>query len=65
MMQQAIQQGGDGRGVAESFAPVVKLVETVVTSFLCHTKERKVADRVTLVLPHRLARSLDLNSIKI
>ena len=23
MMQQAIQQGGDGRGVAESFAPVV------------------------------------------
>ena len=53
-----------GSGLSGTGLPPGNLVEIVVTSFLCHTKERKVADRVTLVLPHRLARSLDLNSIK-
>ena len=53
-----------GSGLSGTGLPPGNLVEIVVTSFLCHTKERKVADRVTLVLPPRLARSLDLNSIK-
>lgn len=44
--------------------PPGNLIEIMVTSFLCHTKERKVADRVTWVLPQRLKRKLDLNSIK-
>ena len=53
-----------GSGLSGTGLPPGNLIEIMITSFLCHTKERKVADRVTLVLPRRLVRSLDLNSIK-
>ena len=53
-----------GAGLSGTGLPPGNLIEVMVTSFLCSTKERKVADRVTLVLPPRVARSLDLNSIK-
>ena len=53
-----------GSGLSGTGLPPGNLIEIMVTSFLCHTKDRKVADRVTLVLPRRLIRSLDLNSIK-
>ena len=53
-----------GSGLSGTGLPPGKLIGIMLTSFLCCTKERKVADRVTLVLPRRLARSLDLNSIK-
>lgn len=53
-----------GAGLSGTGLPPGNLIEIMVTSFLCSTKERKVADRVTLVLPPRVARSLDLNSIK-
>ena len=53
-----------GSGLSGIGLPPGNLIDILVTSFLCHTKERKVADRVTLVLPGRLAGTLDLNSIK-
>ncbi len=53
-----------GSGLSGIGLPPGNLIEIMVTSFLCHTKERKVADRVTLVLPHHLKRKLDLNSIR-
>ena len=53
-----------GSGLSGIGLPPGNLIEIIVTSFLVYTKERKVADRVTLVLPRRLVRSLDLNSIK-
>ena len=53
-----------GSGLSGTGLPPGKLIEIVATSFLYHTKEKKVADRVTLVLPSRLAGNLDLNSIK-
>ena len=53
-----------GSGLSGTGLPPENLIAIVVLSFLCYTKERKVADRVTLVLPRHLARSLDLNSIK-
>ena len=53
-----------GSGLSGVGLPARHLIEILVTSFLCYTKEKKVADRVTLVLPHRLAREIDLKSIK-
>ena len=53
-----------GSGLSGTGLPPGNVIEILVTSFLCHTKERKVADRVTLVLPRRFAGDLDLNSIK-
>ena len=53
-----------GSGLSGTGLPPGNLIEIMITSFLCHTKERKVADSVTLVLPRRLVGSLDLNSIK-
>ena len=53
-----------GSGLSGTGLPPGHLIEIVVTSFLCHTKERKVADGVTLVLPRRLAGHVDLKSIK-
>ena len=53
-----------GSGLSGTGLPPGNLIEIMLTSFLCHTKETKVADRVTLVLPPRLAKSLDLDSIK-
>lgn len=53
-----------GSGLSGVGLPTRNVIEIVVTSFLCHTKESKVADGVTLVLPRRLAGHVDLNSIK-
>ncbi len=53
-----------GSGLSKVGLPPGNLIEVIATSFLCHTKERKVADRVTLVLPSRLAGKLDLKSMK-
>ncbi|MCY3818019.1 MAG: DUF6430 domain-containing protein [Gammaproteobacteria bacterium] len=53
-----------GAGLSGTGLPPANLIEIMVTSFLCSTKERKVADRVTLVLRPGVARSVDLNSIK-
>ncbi len=53
-----------GGGLSGTGLPPGNLIEVMVTSFLCSTKERKVADRVALVLPPHVARSLDLNSIE-
>ena len=53
-----------GSGLSGVGLPPQHLIEIVITSFLCHTKERKVADVVTLVLPRRLAGHVDLKSIE-
>ena len=53
-----------GSGLSKVGLPPGNLIEVIATSFLCHTKERKVADKVTLVLPSRLAGELDLKSMK-
>lgn len=53
-----------GSGLSRVGLPPGNLIEVIVTSFLCHTKERKVAAKVTLVLPSRLAGELDLNGVK-
>ena len=53
-----------GSGLSGTGLPLGNVIEIMITSFLCHTKERKVADRVSLVLPRRFAGNLDLNSIK-
>ena len=53
-----------GSGLSGIGLPAGNLVEIIVTSFLCHTKQKKVADGVTLVLPRRLAGHVDLDSIK-
>ena len=41
----------------------MNLIEVIAISFLKETKERKVADKVTLILPGRLAREVDLKKI--
>ncbi len=53
-----------GSGLSGIGLPPGNLIEILLTSFLYHTKERKVADRVTLVLPHHLAKNIDLKTIK-
>ena len=53
-----------GSGLSGVGLPPQHLIEIVITSFLCHTKERKVADGVTLMLPRRLAGHVDLKSIE-
>ena len=56
-----------GSGLSGVGLPPAQSMEMVVTSFLYHTKEKKVADEVTLVLPRRLRRlagGVDLNSMK-
>ena len=53
-----------GSGLSGIGLPPGKLIEIIVISFLYHTKEQKVADRVTLVLPCHSAGKLDLNTIK-
>ena len=53
-----------GSGLSGIGLPPGNLIEIIVTSYLCYTKERKVADRMVLVLPRRLAKSVDLNGIK-
>lgn len=53
-----------GSGLSGVGLPPKHLVEILVTSFLYHTKEKKVASRVTLVLPRRLAGDIDLKETK-
>ena len=53
-----------GSGLSGIGLPAGNLIEVLVTSFLYHMKERKVADKVTLVLLVGLASRLDLKSIK-
>ena len=53
-----------GSGLSGIGLPSGNLIEILVTSFLYHTKERKVADKVTLVLLAGFASRLDLKSIK-
>lgn len=53
-----------GSGLSGTGLPPGELIQVIVTSFLCHTKERKIADRVSLVLPHHLVGKVDLNSVK-
>ena len=53
-----------GSGLSGVGLPPGKLIDIVITSFLCCTKERRVADRVTLVLPDRLKYNLDLDEIQ-
>ena len=53
-----------GSGLSGVGLPPRHLIEIMITSFLYHTKEKKVADRVTLVLPRHLAGRVDLKGIK-
>lgn len=53
-----------GSGLSGTGLPPAILTEIIVTSFICHTKVQKVADRVTLVLPYHLTGELDLRNIK-
>lgn len=53
-----------GSGLSGIGLPPANLISILLTSFLYHTKERKIADRVTLVLPRRLKKSIDLKTIK-
>lgn len=53
-----------GSGLSGVGLPAKHLVEIMLTSFLCHTKEAKVANCVTLVLPRHLAGHVDLKDIK-
>ena len=51
-----------GSGLSGVGLPSEILTEIIVTSFACHTKKMKVADKVTLVLPQKLRWKLYLNS---
>ena len=53
-----------GSGLSGVGLPPGMLIDIMVISFVYYTKQQKAADVVTLVLPHRLAGTLDLNSIK-
>lgn len=53
-----------GSGLSGVGLPPGKLIEVIAISFLNKTKERKVADKVTLVLPDGLAGELDLKNIE-
>lgn len=53
-----------GSGLSGVGLPAANLIEVIAISFLKETKERKVADKVTLVLPSRLAGELDLKKMK-
>lgn len=53
-----------GSGLSGVGLPPKLLVEILITSFLYHTKQTKVADAVTLVLPSRFAGQIDLKSIE-
>ena len=53
-----------GSGLSGVGLPPGNLIEVIAISLLKQTKERKVADKITLVLPSRLAGELDLKNIK-
>ena len=53
-----------GSGLSGVGLPAANLIEVIAISFLKETKERKVADKVTLILPGRLVGELDLKKIE-
>ena len=53
-----------GSGLSGVGLPPTKLIEILMTSFLYQTKKRKVADKVTLVLPDQMGAKIDLRDIK-
>ena len=53
-----------GSGLSGVGLPAANLIDVIAISFLKETKEQKVADKVTLVLPVRLAGELDLKKIE-
>ena len=53
-----------GSGLSGVGLPPKNLIEIIVTSFLYSTKKQKIADKVTLVLPHKLKREVDLITVK-
>ena len=53
-----------GSGLSGTGLPPGELLQVIMTSFLCHTKENKIGDDVTVVLPRHLASQLDLSGIK-
>ncbi len=53
-----------GAGLAGIGLSPANLLKIVMISFLYHTRERAIANKMTLVLPHSLEGKLDLKSIK-
>ena len=53
-----------GSGLSGVGFPPKNLLQIILLSFLEHTKEKKIADTVTLVVPHRLKGEIDLITIK-
>ena len=53
-----------GSGLSGIGLPLKHLIQIIVTSFLYCTKQQKIADKVTLVLPSRLKGKIDLETIK-
>ena len=53
-----------GSGLSGVGLPPGRLLDFLVTSFFYHNKGRTVVQKVTLMLPNRLAGDLDLKSIK-
>ena len=53
-----------GSGLSKIGLPAMDLIRIILISFVYHTKERKIADRVTLLLPPRLLGDVDLKTIK-
>ena len=53
-----------GSGLSGVGLPAKNLIEIIVTSFLYYTKKQKIADKVTLVLHHRLRKEIDLETIR-
>lgn len=52
-----------GAGLSGTGLPPQQLIDIMMTSFLLHTKEKKVAGEVTLVLTKHLERDVDLRKI--
>ena len=53
-----------GSGLSGVSLPSERLLDFLVTSLFYHNKEKTVAERVTVVLPNRLTRDIDLKSIE-
>ena len=53
-----------GSGLSGVGLPPKNLIEITATSFLYFTKQKKIADKVTLILPLRLKGEVDLVTIK-
>ena len=53
-----------GSGLSKIGLPAMDLIRIILISFVYHTKERKIAGRVTLLLPPHLLGDVDLKTIK-